>query len=51
MDRVKQEISKINKKSVIQVFLIAFAGFMMGTLMTMYITFKFIDDILKMMQQ
>lgn len=50
MDRVKREIRKISKKGVIQVFLIAFAGYLLGMFTTMYVTLKFIDDILIMIQ-
>lgn len=49
MERIKQELRKASVKGVTQVFIIAFIGFMMGSLFTMYVTLKHIDYILSIM--
>lgn len=49
MEKIKGEFKKVSVKGVIQVFVIAFIGFMMGSLFTMYVTLKHIDYILNMM--
>ncbi len=49
MEKIKDELKKASVEGVTQVFVIAFIGFMMGSLFTMYVTLKHIDYILNMM--